>query len=138
MEILIVGFWILCGFVSAGIYTSKGRSGAAAFIIGILLGPIGVLLALLTPADKASQERKQVQSGGMMRCAFCKELMRRDATVCPHCQREQPTSAQAAPINSGRAHIEPNGTGGFVCSSCGGGVRQDATTCKHCRKVFAV
>jgi hypothetical protein len=74
MEILLL--WILCGVIAAIIGAKKGE-GFLAFIVGILLGPFGILAAI---ASKG--KRKQ--------CQFCKELIHKDATVCSHCQREDP------------------------------------------------
>jgi len=66
--------WFLCGLVSAMIGSNKGE-GCAAFIIGVLLGPFGILIAIFSP-------------GNRIKCPFCKELMHEDATTCPHCQKE--------------------------------------------------
>jgi hypothetical protein len=64
--------WLICGIVAAGIYMSKDRSPVGAFIGGLILGPIAVLLALLTP-----------HSG--KKCPACAEYVQRAATVCKHC-----------------------------------------------------
>lgn len=128
------GIWLICGIIAAVIYSNKGRSGLTAFIVGFLFGPIGVILAALTPADTAAVERKAVTTGSMKKCPFCAELVRAEATVCKHCQRELP----AVVAEPGVARIVPNGSGGYTCSACGGGVRADATTCKHCKKPLIV
>lgn len=84
----IVGIWLLCGIAAAAIYDRKGRSAVSAFIVGITLGPVGVLLALLSGPDQVALENKQLKSGEMKRCPFCDELVRRDATVCRFCGRD--------------------------------------------------
>ena len=73
MEIAIV-FWLICIIVASSIGSKKGE-GLGGFLFGVLLGPIGVILALLS-------------SGNRKPCKFCKELMHKDAVVCPHCQKE--------------------------------------------------
>ncbi len=88
MEILLFGFWLLCGFVAASIYKNKGRSPGVAFIVGLLFGPIGVLLALLTSADTKGVQQRALQSGEMRKCLHCAELVKSDARVCRYCQRE--------------------------------------------------
>ena len=51
-------FWVLCGIASSIIAGNKGRSGFAWLLFGCLLGPFGILLALLVEADACyAQER---------------------------------------------------------------------------------
>ena len=76
---------------------------------GLLLGPVGVLLVALLPAmpeltldelelyrphmssERYERNRAALASGLMYReCPYCKEEMRRDASVCPHCRHESP------------------------------------------------
>jgi hypothetical protein len=71
MEFVIL--WILCGVVAAIIGAKKG-AGSSGFIVGFLLGPFGILIALFSKGDRKS-------------CFYCKEWIHKDATVCPHCQR---------------------------------------------------
>jgi hypothetical protein len=71
VEFFIV--WILCGVVAAFIGAKKGVA-TAGFIVGFLLGPFGILIALFSKGDRRS-------------CLYCKEWIHKDATVCPHCQR---------------------------------------------------
>lgn len=127
------GIWLICGIIAAVIYSNKGRSGIAAFVVGFLFGPIGVILAALTPADKAAVERKAVATGAMKKCPFCAELIRAEATVCKHCQRELPVVV----AEPGVARIVPRGNA-YVCSACNGFVRSDATFCKHCKQPLIV
>lgn len=72
MELILI--WILCGIVAALIGGAKGR-GCLGFILGILLGPFGILIMLVTPGDRIP-------------CPYCRERIHPDATVCPHCQKE--------------------------------------------------
>jgi len=45
--ILIVGgFWIVCGIASLLIAQSRGANASSWFVVGVILGPIGILLAL--------------------------------------------------------------------------------------------
>ncbi len=46
MELAIgIPIWALCGIFSAWIATTKGRSGCGFFLLGAILGPIGVIIA---------------------------------------------------------------------------------------------
>jgi hypothetical protein len=95
--ILIAVLWVLPIFIAGSIGKSKGRQGAA---YGILLGWVGVLIVAVLPpgADR---------SGRTGECPFCKERMRSDATVCPHCQRDVVAGSVvvAKPHRSGRLTV---------------------------------
>jgi len=67
-------FWFICAIIAALIGDRKGE-GVAGFLLGLLLGPLGIIAAALS-------------RGNRMNCPYCKELINKKATVCPHCQRE--------------------------------------------------
>ncbi len=71
-----IGLWLVCGIVGAVIGAGKGE-GCFGFIIGVMLGPLGILLAVFSKGDRVA-------------CPYCKELIHKDAVVCSHCQREIP------------------------------------------------
>ncbi len=72
MEKQWVLIWFLFGVVAAIIGSKKGE-GLLAFIIGLLLGPLGVLFAIIS-------------TGYRMPCPQCKESIHQDAKLCPHCR----------------------------------------------------
>ena len=100
--------WIVSIFVAHAIGKPKNRAG---FLYGFFLSWIGVIIvALLPPAPEmtleelekkrkgispAYYEKKQAELTAKLQseliyrqCPFCKENMRRDASVCPHCRHE--------------------------------------------------
>lgn len=60
MECLVIG-WIMCGVIGAGIAGSKGRGNGTGFIVGVLLGPLGLLMLLLGGRTPEAEARYQAQ-----------------------------------------------------------------------------
>ena len=86
MELLVL--WILCGVVSAVIAVNKGNSGCGWFLLGVLLGPIGLVLSLVVQGKPALVEERRLASGESRRCPACAELVRREAVKCRFCGGE--------------------------------------------------
>ncbi len=77
-------FWGICGATAAYLYRQRGRSWMVGFAGGFLWGPIGILLALLSPAVT-------------IRCPHCKGKNRPGARFCRECGREVPPESRQAP-----------------------------------------
>ncbi len=90
MGLLVVGIiWLGCGIAAGHIHQQRGRSMETGFWAGVLLGPLGVLLALVSKPDPAGLERAAL-SGGKRKCPSCAELVQAEAKVCRYCQRDLP------------------------------------------------
>ncbi len=86
MEILLI--WIICGVISAIVAGNKGRSGCAWFAMGIMLGPLGLIWALVMPSNRAGLEEQAIESGQYRKCPYCTELVRSEAVKCRYCGSE--------------------------------------------------
>ena len=73
MEILItvLGLWIACGAIGVMMGAWAGE-GVAEFLLRLLLGPIGIVVALVT--------RK--------RCPYCTHRIHPQAAICLHCEKQ--------------------------------------------------
>ena len=85
MELIL--FWILCGVVAAVIASNKGGSGGMGFLVGALLGPLGIIISLFMGSEAGKAERL-VADGEMKKCPRCAEAVLPAALVCKHCGHE--------------------------------------------------
>lgn len=92
--------WALFGIVCAVIANNNGRSGFGWFLIGFLLGPFGLILALVVGKNTEVLEKASLKSGEMRKCPFCAELVKSEAKICRYCQNELPAIEAAIDDNA--------------------------------------
>jgi hypothetical protein len=86
-----IGGWFLFGVVSAMIASNRGNSSCGGFILGVLLGPFGLLIALFS---SRSDEELRRRSGDTKKCPYCAEFVKHDAIVCKHCSSTFPQNEE--------------------------------------------
>jgi len=80
--------WVLCGLIAGAIGASRNVGFMLHAMIGFLFGPIGIITAVLfKPSEEEVFKSKGVRSG-LVRCPFCAELVKAEATICKHCRSD--------------------------------------------------
>lgn len=73
MEFVLI--WLACGVI-AGIIGSQKGEGCSGFLVGLILGPIGIITGLLSPG------------ANRVKCPYCRKLIDKKAIKCPYCQSD--------------------------------------------------
>ena len=115
-----VVLWVICGLFAGVIASGKGLSFGAYFFVGLLLGPLGILIAAVSSRSPeaeaqriAAVEQARTAHGTGWACPFCAEEVNSMAVVCKHCGREiAPVQRQAA------THGPANPLGGNPTNKC--------------------
>lgn len=82
--ILVIGQLLWAG-LAGYTYDSRGRTPLYGFLAGLVLGPFGWFLTLVSLPNDAELEARAVATGTRRRCIACTELIRPEARVCHWC-----------------------------------------------------
>jgi hypothetical protein len=96
MELLLL-IWIGGAAWAAGIASGKGRSGFGWFLLGLLFGPLAILVAAAMSRDDSEIARAGLQSGLLRRCPHCAEPIQSHATRCRYCGEKAPPPPPLTP-----------------------------------------
>jgi hypothetical protein len=86
---------------------------------------IGVIL--LSSNQSKQKEESTTPNCGERKCPFCAELVKREAVVCKHCQRDLPPEPEAPPAPP--VALQP---GYSPCPKCNATVNDESVKCWSC------
>ena len=92
--------WLLFGIACAVIAKNKGRNDAGWFVLGFLLGPLGLILALVVSKNQETIDNESIQSGEMKQCPYCAELIKTAAIKCRYCGEDLPENELQDPSDT--------------------------------------
>jgi predicted amidophosphoribosyltransferase len=123
--IIGVPLWYVSACIGRAIGSEK-NSPEAGFMLGLLLGPLGWIIAFFVD--------------NRPKCPSCFGRIDSKATVCPHCHRGNGSFplqyAQSLP-DVALAAPPPNQSAMLECPYCFGEVNPKATVCRHCQREIA-
>lgn len=85
MECWIIPIWLVCAIVGAVICEGKGRSVAIGLVMGLVFGPVGLIICAVLSADEEVLEERALEQGKVKMCPACAEAVKPDANVCRYC-----------------------------------------------------
>ncbi|MCA9910356.1 MAG: zinc ribbon domain-containing protein [Anaerolineae bacterium] len=138
MEVGLV--WLLFGIATAIIASNKGLNGCGWLIVGVLLGPIGLILVLVVSRDESAAERNAIKSGNMKKCPYCAELVKSEAIVCRYCGKNLVSSSSTLDKSDGPVLYSGSAVRATpeyrTCLNCLTSNPKNAKSCRNCGNAF--
>ena len=95
--------WIFFGVATAVVASGKGRNGFGWFFVGLLLGPVGLILSLVVSKNVEQIEGRAIREGAARKCPYCAELVKAEAIICRYCGKDLP--AMTVEANQGEPFL---------------------------------
>ena len=94
--VIVVAFMgaLFSGYAGMTIWARKGGKPAGGFLLGGLLGALGVFI-LAAARPRQAEMDSAARSAGLTPCPHCAELIKDQARVCRYCQRDVAAPASA-------------------------------------------
>lgn len=85
---IVVSTWLICAFVAAGVWSSKGGSYGAGFALGLLLGYFGLFYVAFAKPQATPAARRAPARAPMSRQPNVPLPLRDGRVACARCGRE--------------------------------------------------
>jgi hypothetical protein len=127
MSMTIIIIWILFGVSAALVASQKGRSGFLWFLLGVILGPFGLLFAILIKNQvlPIAEKTPQLPTGEFSldhetkKCHQCAETIKLEAYKCRFCGEQFDPEAVKQEIYDCKKKLCRLAAGERQCQRCG-------------------
>ena len=83
--LVLAVFWGGCGLICANMAKKNGRPAEIWFLVGFLLGPLGIFAVLLLGPDQEALKKAGLEQGELRKCPRCAEVVQATAVKCRYC-----------------------------------------------------